>query len=95
MIIRILGEGQWRVDKAAFTSLNELDERVARAVAYHDQEALSRALNDLVERVTCHGEPVEDDELVASELILPDPSSTWAEIEALLASDELSDQSQA
>lgn len=84
MIIRVLGEGQWRVDKAAFKSLSELDDRVSQAVADHDQDALTSALTDLVERVTCHGDPLDDDEIVESDLILPDPAATIDDVEALL-----------
>ena len=82
MIIRVLGEGQWRVDKVALKSLNDLDDQVATAVAEHDQDALTEALTELVERVTFHGDPLEDDEIVESDL--PDPAATIEEVEELL-----------
>lgn len=88
MIVRVLGEGQWRVGKKVLAGLNEFDQRIVQAVGDSDQAALSEALVDLVERITCYGEPIDDTEICQSELILPDPSSTLAEVKALLDESE-------
>ena len=47
MIIRLMGEGQWRVDDSLQGRLNELDDEVGRAVESGDQSALDRELAQL------------------------------------------------
>lgn len=84
MIVRILGEGQWKVDDAAVADLNELDAAVERAVASDDQAELSAALNTLLGEVRGKGVAVPDDALQDSDLILPAADSTVADVRALL-----------
>ncbi|SJN45607.1 PspA-associated protein PspAA [Luteococcus japonicus] len=83
MIVRILGEGQWRVAPEAMQSLNELDDRVADALQKDDQEALQSSLALLLEQVRA-GAPVADDDLVESDLIIPDSSASLDEVRAFL-----------
>ena len=84
MIVRVLGEGQWRISENALPALNELDDVVAAAVTEKDQEKLTEALAKLSEYVTSNGEVVPDDEIVDSDLILPDLNSTVEEVAELL-----------
>ena len=56
MIVRLMGEGQWRVDDAVAARLNDLDEQVERAVADGDEAALWRGLQELAEVVRSSGE---------------------------------------
>ena len=42
VIVRLMGEGQWRVDDSVAAQLNELDEEVGRAVEAGDEAALWR-----------------------------------------------------
>ena len=71
MIVRILGEGQFRVEDTLLDQLNVLDADVEAAVAEGDEESLKPALAALLDAVRSHGEAVEDDVLVESDLILP------------------------
>lgn len=80
-----MGEGQWRIDAAALESLNQLDEAVENAVNADNQDQLSQALNGLHDRVRAVGTEVPDDELVDSDLILPNTDATVAEVRAMLA----------
>jgi ribonuclease HI len=89
MIVRILNEGQWRLEDGAVTDLNRLDDAVEDAVATNDEAELAAALKALLQEVRALGTPVPDDELADSELILPAADSTIEEIRELLtASDE-------
>ena len=89
MIVRILNEGQWRLDEGALPDLNRLDDAVEDAVKTQDQAELAGALEALLAEVRSSGTPVPDDELADSELILPAADSTLEEIRELLsASDE-------
>ncbi|GAA3562659.1 hypothetical protein GCM10022197_17840 [Microlunatus spumicola] len=85
MIVRILGEGQWEVPDAAIGDLNALDDQVEQAVAQQDEAQLSQALAELLSEVRSIGTPLTDEQLLDSDLILPDVGSSLADVEALLA----------
>ena len=85
MIVRILNEGQWRVDEGALTDLNQLDDAVEDAVSTDDEGELAAALHALLAEVRSTGTPVPDDELSDSDLILPAADSSLDEIRALLS----------
>ena len=89
MIVRILGEGQLRVDDSAEHELNELDSKLESTVEHNDESAFKPALEELLERVRAIGRPVEPGELEPSELILPGEGATMADVRKLLAGDGL------
>ena len=84
MIIRILGEGQYRVDASAVSDLNSIDEQIEEAVSSGDQEALTTQLSRLYAEIIAAGTTVADDELEDSDLILPATDATLDEVRALL-----------
>ncbi len=89
MIVRILGEGQLRVDDVAVSELNELDARVEAAVDVGDEAGFAAALSALLSRVRALGTPLEADSLQPSELILPQEDATMDDVRRLLADDGL------
>jgi PspA-Associated protein len=89
MIVRVLGEGQWRIEGAARSELNAVDDAVEAAVRSGDQEQLAEALRQLHDKVRAIGTEVADDELADSDLILPETDATIEQVRALLSeSDE-------
>ena len=84
MIVRILGEGQRRVDDAHADLLNGLDSGLERAVESGDEAAFRSALADLLAQVRTLGEPLPDDELVESDALLPSEDATLAEVRGML-----------
>ena len=84
MIVRILGEGQWRIEDPKRSELNLLDDEVEAAVRADDQERLGAALTRLHERVREIGVELPLDELADSDLILPETDASLAEVRALL-----------
>ena len=89
MIVRILNEGQWRIDEAVVADLDRLDDEVEEAVNTGDEPKLEGALHALLEEVRTQGVAVPDDELSDSDLILPAADSTLDDVRQLLdASDE-------
>jgi hypothetical protein len=89
VIVRILAEGQWRIEDGALSDLNRLDDKVEDAVKTGDQAELDSALHALLEEVRTQGRPVPDAELSDSDLILPAAGSTLEDVRALLTgSDE-------
>lgn len=85
MIVRILGEGQWEVPEEAVDDLNTLDDQVEQAVSQQDQAKLTLALSELLDEVRSLGTLVPDDQILDSDLILPDVDSSLADVESLLA----------
>lgn len=85
MIVRILSEGQWVLDAADLPDLNTLDAQVEQAVACEDQPALTAALAALLAAVRAKGQPLPDDVLSESDLILPEEDATLAQVTAMLA----------
>lgn len=86
MIVRILGLGQWSMEPDELIALNAVDEAVEKSVASGDQDALRAALTSLVAGVQEVGQPVPDDVIVESDLVLPDVDATVDEVRALLDS---------
>ena len=63
MIVRLMGEGQYRVDDALIGRLNELDAEVSRAVDEGDERALWTGLQALADAVREGGEKLADEDL--------------------------------
>ena len=89
MIVRILGEGQLRVDDSAAEQLNQLDTQLEKAVEQGDEDGFRAVLSALLERVRSAGTPVGADVIEPSALILPQPDATMDEVRKLLADDGL------
>jgi hypothetical protein len=89
VIVRLLGEGQWRVDEAVAARLNALDEEVAKAVEADDEAALWRGLQSLAETVRSNGERLADDDLSPSDAIIPPEDLSLEEAHELLAGEGL------
>jgi len=71
MIVRLLGEGQYRVDDSLLARLNEIDAKVEKAVADGDEQALWSGLQSLAEMVRKNGEKLADEDLSPSDAIIP------------------------
>ncbi len=89
MIVRILGEGQLEVPESAVAELNELDATLEAAVEHNDEEAFRPALAALLARVRQVGSPTDADDLRPSELIIPQPDATMADVRRLLTDEGL------
>jgi hypothetical protein len=84
MIVRILGEGQLRVDDSASAELNSLDAALEKAVNSGDEPAFHAALQALIDRVRALGTPLAADALEPSELILPRAEAGLDEVRKML-----------
>lgn len=85
MIVRILGEGQFRVDDEAAAKLTALDKDLDAAVRDDTEAAFRAALHAAVAVVRTAGTPVGDDEFVTADYILPFSDATVGEVRKLLA----------
>jgi hypothetical protein len=87
MIVRLMGEGQYRIEDALLNQLNELDDQAQAAIDAEDEPALDDKLDQMWQLVRDQGELLSDDELSASDLIIP-PSDLTLEETRKLFSDE-------
>ena len=79
MIVRILTEGQYNLPGAHLDELNEIDNQLVGVVENEDREGFDRLLNSMMELVREKGTPVPVEELVESDLVLPEPDITLEE----------------
>ena len=79
MIVRISNEGQYRLDDALHTRLNELDAAAVRAVESGDEDAFHAAFEELLQIVRSEGKELDDDDLDASDVILPPSDLSFVE----------------
>ncbi|MFG2646524.1 hypothetical protein [Streptomyces sp. NPDC048436] len=89
MIVRIMGEGQVRLADGHFTELNKLDDELLSEMESGDESGFRRTLAALLDKVRELGEPLPDDALEPSELILPGPDATLDEVRQMLSDDGL------
>lgn len=89
MIVRILGEGQYRLDDAAFAVVSEIDDRVQAAAEANDEAAFAAALNDLLDAIVESGSELAPDEFEGSDAVIPGHGTTLAEAQDLLSSEGL------
>ncbi len=85
MIIRIMGEGQLKVDESALDELNRLDNTVSAAIDRGDEPAFATALHELLAKARAVGTALPPDAIEPSELILPREGATIGEVRELLA----------
>jgi hypothetical protein len=80
VIIRIATEGQYELDgEGLIEQMNELDNAAVSACEGGSEEAFQAAYARLLEFVRSNGQPVTDDVLAGSDLILPPPDVTLEE----------------
>lgn len=89
MIVRILNEGQYRVPDAHVAHLNEIDARLEAAVDGNDRTAFADDFAALLDLVRSSGEPVGQEELAGSDVLLPPADASFEEVRALLTVDGL------
>ena len=89
MIVRISSEGQYNLPGSFIDRLNEIDNALVEAVAAEDQAEFETLLKSMLDLVRDNGEPVPVDELVESDLILPEPDLTLLEAEELFVGEGL------
>jgi hypothetical protein len=71
VIVRLMGEGQFEIDDEVAKGLNDLDEQAGEALERGDEEQLARLLRRMAEAVRTNGTRVPDEELSASDAIVP------------------------
>jgi hypothetical protein len=82
VIVRISTEGQYELTESDAEVLNELDNQAVAACESGDEEQFSRTFTELIEFVRKNGQPVSEDRLDSSDVILPPPDVSFDEARA-------------
>jgi hypothetical protein len=89
VIVRLMGEGQFRVDESDVDELNGIDNAAAAALEVGDEAGFRLRLEELHEKVRGIGEPLELADLSASDLIVPPVDLSLEEARELFSGDGL------
>ena len=82
MIVRIAGEGQFRLPDSDAERLNELDNRAVSAVESGDETGFHELWTQMLELVKVDGTDLDGDELAESDVIMPPRDISFAEAKA-------------
>ena len=85
MIVRLLNEGQWRVDDSVEQELSRLDDEAMAALERNDEESLDATLAKMGDLVRMRGEELPADDLSTSDVIIPPPDLTLQETRQLFS----------
>ncbi|MDN3020762.1 hypothetical protein [Streptomyces sp. S.PB5] len=89
MIVRIMGEGQVRLADSHLTELDKLDDELLAEMENGDGPGFRRTFDALLAKVRELGDPLPDDALEPSDLILPAPDATLEQVRDMLSDDGL------
>jgi hypothetical protein len=85
MIVRLMGEGQFRAGDEVLDKLNELDDRAQAAADADDEPELDSILDEMWRLVQAEGERLPDEELHASDVLVPPSDLTLEETQRLFS----------
>jgi hypothetical protein len=89
MIVRIMGEGQYRLSQDVLERVNELDNTVVAAVDAGDEDAFHESFEEMLDVIRSEGEHLGDDEIETSDVIVPPADTSFAEAAAEFTGDGL------
>ena len=89
MIIRITSEGQFNLPGFFVDQLNEIDNELVEAVEAADRSSYDTLLKKMLDLVRTEGSPLPVDEIVESDLILPESDLTLEEAQVLFVGEGL------
>ena len=85
MIARIMGEGQWRLADDTLQRLSDLDDQAMAALERGDEAELDAHLDEMAQIVRSEGEPLSDDDLHPSDVVIPPSDLTLEETRQLFS----------
>jgi len=89
VIVRIATESQYRLPDDAAEELNDLDNQVVAAVEAGDEDRFHDLFEQMLDLVRRAGQPLDEDELAESDVILPPPDTSFVEAAAEFTGDGL------
>jgi hypothetical protein len=89
VIVRLMGEGQFRVADGNLARLDELDNAAVAALEAGDEETFRARLGELWQAVRDEGERLDDADLSASDVIVPPDDLSLEEARELFSGEGL------
>jgi phage shock protein A len=87
IVVRIQGEGRFRLASSYKDQLDGYDKKVVAAIDAGQPAGLKQSVNDVIAFVKSHGLPVPDSENVTSQVVLPSEELTLDEAKKIMAGD--------
>jgi hypothetical protein len=85
VIVRLMGEGQFRVGDEPLGKLNELDDRAQAAADADDEPELDSIPDEMWRLVRADGERLPDEDLHTSDVLVPPSDLTLEETQRLFS----------
>jgi phage shock protein A len=85
IVVRVQGEGQFRLASSYKAELDGYDEKVMAAINAGQSAELKQSVHEVIAFVQSHGVPVPDTENVASQVVLPSEDLTLDEAKKIMA----------
>ena len=82
MIVRIATESQYKLPEDAAEQLNKLDNEIVAVVEAGDEDRFHEIFEQMLHLVRRAGQPLDEDELAESDVILPPPDTSYVEAAA-------------
>jgi len=83
MIIRLMGEGQYEIDKKHLDAVNKIDNNIVKIVSGKDEKVVAAAFNTelkkLIDYVRKYGKKIPHEIIKPSDLIIPPADLTLEE----------------
>ena len=79
MIIRILGEGQFRLDDNLLDRVNKIDNQIVNHVSQGNKDEYAKDLANLISTVKELAEPLDPVEILPSDIIIPQSDMSFEE----------------
>lgn len=89
MIVRIATEGQYNLPGAYLDDLNEIDNELVEVVEQENSAEFERLLKKMLDLVRENGTELPVDEIVESDIMLPEPDITLKEAEEMFVGEGL------
>jgi PspA-Associated protein len=85
MIVRILGQGQYKIDDFLIDKLNAIDNHIVDHVTKGDRDGFRKDLARLISIVKEQGEPLDPVDIIQSDIIVPPMDLTFEEAEKIFS----------
>ena len=89
MIVRLMGEGQYKIDDSVREKLNALDDEAMAALEANDEAGLDAKLQEMWDVVQAEGDPLPADDLSPSDVLIPPADLTLEETRELFQDEGL------
>lgn len=84
IVVRVQGEGQFRLTQNLRSQLDAYDAKVVAAINAGDPDTFKQTVDDVIEFVRSHGAAVADSENVPSQVVLPADDMTLDEAKKIM-----------